>query len=255
MKDLIRKILKEEISNGEVICDNCEWSWRLDDGGKDKYICHMCGHDNSPKKDIKKSNFDMVVNSFVNKFPDELKPKIDKIKDFVKFYIKKHGYTVKFLNSCSAGYHGVRTKDQIIICSPANIETIGDFIYTIFHEIRHEQQVSEIKMPNPLSDFSLDNFKKIYDQYWEMELDADQFAKNKIARLVYELGIPEDIAMKQFTLSSYIKNYPFAAKMVEYSLRQIIEYIKHMKKSGEEYEDIQDHPMVKQYLHKLEDFL
>jgi hypothetical protein len=110
-------------------------------------------------------------------------------------------------------------------------------------------------MPNPLSDFSLDNFQKIYDQYWEMELDADQFAKNKIATLVYMLDIPEDIAMKQFRLSSYIENYPFSSKMIELSLRQIIEYIKRMKKSGEEYEDIQDHPMVKQYLNKLEDFL
>jgi hypothetical protein len=217
MKDIIRKIIKEELKT--------------------------------------KSNFDKVADSFVQKFPEELKPKIEKIKNFVKSYIRKNGYTVKFLNSCATGYHGVRTKDQIIICSPTNIQTIGDFIYTIFHEIRHEQQVSEIKMPNPLSDFSLDNFQKIYDQYWEMELDADQFAKNKIATLVYMLDIPEDIAMKQFRLSSYIENYPFSSKMIELSLRQIIEYIKRMKKSGEEYEDIQDHPMVKQYLNKLEDFL
>lgn len=216
MKDLIRKILKEETS---------------------------------------KSNFDRVADSFVYKFPLELQPKIEKIKNYVKSYVIKRGYNIKFLNSCSTGFHGVRTKDQIIICSPANMETIGDFIYTIFHEIRHEQQVSEIKMPNPLSDFSLDNFQKIYDQYWEMELDADQFAKNKIGRLVYELNIPEKIAMKQFTLSDYIKNYPFASKMIEYSLRQIIEHIKRMKKSGEEYSDIQDHPMVKQYLNKLEDFI
>lgn len=259
MKELIKKILKEEISKDKVICDDCGWSWKLSDGGKDKYICHKCGNDNTPKKNIKeseeKSNFDRVVDSFINKFPEELKPKIEKIKNFVKTYIRKHGYTVKFLNSCTSGFMGVRTKDQIIICSPSNIETIGDFIYTIFHEIRHEQQVSEIKMTNPLTEFNLNDFKKLYNQYWEMELDADQFAKNKITKLVQELNIPKNIVMKQFTLSPYIENYPFASKMVEHSLKQIIEYIKLMKKSGEEYEDIQDHPIVKQHLHKLENFL
>jgi tRNA(Ile2) C34 agmatinyltransferase TiaS len=39
--------IMEVISNGEVICDNCGWSWELSDGGDDPYMCHKCGHDNS----------------------------------------------------------------------------------------------------------------------------------------------------------------------------------------------------------------
>ena len=31
-----------------VTCERCGWEWNLEDGGKDPYICHRCGHDNSP---------------------------------------------------------------------------------------------------------------------------------------------------------------------------------------------------------------
>lgn len=40
--------LFEEFSANRVVCDNCGWSWRLEDGGNDMYICHECGHDNTP---------------------------------------------------------------------------------------------------------------------------------------------------------------------------------------------------------------
>jgi hypothetical protein len=38
--------LLEVISNNQVTCDDCGWSWSLDDGGDDPYICHKCGHNN-----------------------------------------------------------------------------------------------------------------------------------------------------------------------------------------------------------------
>ena len=40
-----KKII-ETVTNKEVICDNCGWSWDLSEGGDDPYICHKCGHDN-----------------------------------------------------------------------------------------------------------------------------------------------------------------------------------------------------------------
>jgi hypothetical protein len=41
--------------------------------------------------------------------------------------------------------------------------------------------------------------------------------------------------------------------MVENQLRMIVNYIKNMKKSGMEYNDIIDHPIVKNHLEKLEE--
>ena len=201
------------------------------------------------------SNFSKLLDHFRQSFPDELKSKVDVIEKFVIDYIKKHNITVKFLNSCGTGFSGVRTRDQVIICSPANMRTIGDFLYTIFHEIRHEQQVRDIKMDNPLTDYDLEDFEKLYQQYWEMELDADQFAKNMIAKLVIKLNIPIWFAKGQFGLSYYIEQYPSMSKSVEMSLRSIVSTIQHLKKSGAEYEDIQDHPMVKRVIDKLENFI
>jgi len=201
------------------------------------------------------SNLSRLLNQFRQNFPEELKPKVDVIEKFIVNYINKNEINVKFLNSCSTGFSGVRTKDQVIICSPMNMKTMGDFLYTIFHEIRHEQQVRDIKMLNPLTDFDLEDFEALAEQYWEMELDADQFAKNMVAKIVIKLGIPIEDAKNLFTLSPYIQNYPSMSKMVTSSLVQIVAGIKQMKKSGAEYEDIQDHPMVKRFIDKLENFI
>jgi hypothetical protein len=41
-------VIKEIVTDTEVICDNCGWEWSIEDGGDDLYICHKCGHDNNP---------------------------------------------------------------------------------------------------------------------------------------------------------------------------------------------------------------
>ena len=252
MKDLIRKIIKETVRDGKVICDECGWSWDISKGGDDMYICHKCGHDNTPKS---QSNLDRLMDQFKYQFPKELMEKVPVIGKFVSDYIKKNNINIKFLNSCFTGFSGVRTKDQVIICAPTQMSTIGDFLYTVFHEIRHEHQIRDMKMPNPLTEFDLEDFETLADQYWKMELDADQFAKNMVAKIVIKLGIPIDVASRLFSLSHYIQNYPSASRMVRGHLAQIVNSIKEIKKSGGEYEDIQYHPMVKRYIDKLENFI
>jgi hypothetical protein len=201
------------------------------------------------------SNFSRLLDKFKNSFPEDLQSKVDVIENFVVNYIQENDLNVKFLNSCSAGFKGVRTRDQIIICSPINMETVGDFLYTIFHEIRHEQQIRDLKMINPLTDFDLEDFEALYEQYWDMELDADKFAKEMVAKLVIKLGIPIDIAKKLFSLSPYVQQYPTMSNMVRGGIQQIINDIKRIKKSGGEYTDIQDHPVVQRHIDKLEDFI
>jgi hypothetical protein len=88
-----------------------------------------------------------------------------------------------------------------------------------------------------------------------MELDADEFAKEMVAKLIIKLGIPIDIAKKLFSLSPYVQQYPRMSNMVRGSIQQIINDIKQIKKSGGQYEDIQDHPVVKRHIDKLEDFI
>jgi hypothetical protein len=203
----------------------------------------------------KESNFDRLLSDFKENFPDKLKSKVDVIKNFVENYVEEKGYTIKFLNSCNAGFSGVRTKNQIIICSPSNMRTIGDFLYTIFHEMRHEQQMSEFKEKNPLTDYDLEDFETLYEQYWDMELDADKFGKEMVAKLVMALDVPMDFAKQQFSLSPYIEQYPFMSEMIKHGIKRIIDQIKELKDAGIEFTDIQDHPIVKRHLDKLENFL
>ena len=254
MRDLIKRVLSEVVSGDKIICDNCGWSWLISEGGDDLYNCHKCGHDNTPKT---QSNLNRLLDRFKLLFPEPLRDRVDIIENFIVDYIKDHNFTVKFLNSCSTGFAGVRTKDQIIICSPDEIKTLGDFIYTIFHEIRHEEQMDKKRLgwDNPLSDYDLDDFEKIAKQYWELELDADRFAKEMVAKLVINLNIPIEIAKNIFSLSQYIQNYPLASKVVLGQIKMIVDDIKRIKKSGGEYTDIQDHPIVKRHLDKLEDFI
>lgn len=201
---------------------------------------------------LTKSNFDSLMDKFKNNFPEEYGSKIDVLSDYIKNYVSDHGFTIKFLNSCMVPFRGVRTNKFIIICAPLNLKTIGDFIYTIFHEIRHEEQISELMEENPLTG-DLEDFEKLFEDYWKLELDADDFAKRKIAELILRLGLPQT-EYEKFKLSEYIENYPSSSKMVKSQLQPLIHQIKNMKKMGMEYNDISDHPMIKTYLDKLENF-
>jgi hypothetical protein len=203
---------------------------------------------------VKTSNFDRILNKFREGFPNEYKNEIDTISDDVKSFIRENNYTIKFLNSCSTGFSGVRTDKAVIICSPLHMASVGDFLYTIFHEIRHEQQISIFKMGNPAID-SLDDFEELSEKYWEMELDADRFAKKKIAEIVMKSKMPVEIAKALFRLSRYIEDYPSLSKMVKYQITQLANQLKHMRDSGQEIKDISDHPFVKQHLDKLEEFI
>ena len=203
----------------------------------------------------RQSHLNRLLDQFKSRFPEEYKSKVDIISKFIVDYIQDRNFRVKFLNSCSAGFSGVRTKDQIIICAPNTMGSLGDFLYTIFHEIRHEEQLGELKMDNPLVDYDLEDFEKLSQKYWEMEMDADKFAKEMVAKIIIKLNIPLEVAKDYFKLSGYIENYPSMSKMVISSLQHIVSGIKDIKKSGGEFGDIQDHPMVKRFVDKLENFI
>ena len=45
--------LNEAIVGEKIECDGCGWSWNIVDGGDDLFICHKCGHDNTPLNEAK----------------------------------------------------------------------------------------------------------------------------------------------------------------------------------------------------------
>jgi len=53
--------LTEGVLGDRIECDNCGWSWKIKDGGDDLYICHKCGHDNTPKQ-LNEGRYDKITN-------------------------------------------------------------------------------------------------------------------------------------------------------------------------------------------------
>ena len=52
--------LTEGVLGDRIVCDNCGWSWKIKDGGDDLYICHKCGHDNTPS--LNEGRYDKITN-------------------------------------------------------------------------------------------------------------------------------------------------------------------------------------------------
>ena len=51
----LKDILNEKVEGNKVICDNCDWTWDIAEGGDKPYTCHKCGTDNTPiKEDLRK---------------------------------------------------------------------------------------------------------------------------------------------------------------------------------------------------------
>ena len=53
--------LEEAIVGDKIECDNCGWSWDIEDGGDDLYTCHKCWHDNTPKQ-LNEGRYDTLAN-------------------------------------------------------------------------------------------------------------------------------------------------------------------------------------------------
>jgi nicotinic acid mononucleotide adenylyltransferase/ribosomal protein L37AE/L43A len=53
--------LTEGVFRDKIVCDNCGWSWKIKDGGNDLYICHKCGHDNTPMS-LNEGRYDKISN-------------------------------------------------------------------------------------------------------------------------------------------------------------------------------------------------
>ena len=58
---LYNDLVNEAIVGDKIECDNCGWSWDIKDGGDDLFICHKCGHDNTPKQ-LNEGRYDTLTN-------------------------------------------------------------------------------------------------------------------------------------------------------------------------------------------------
>lgn len=199
------------------------------------------------EQSLKKSNFDSIVDYFKKIYPSEYGDRIGQVFEIIKDYIIQKNFNIKVLNNCFTGFGGVRTKKYIIICSPTNYKDISHLIYVIFHEIRHEIQMSELKQINPMSG-DIEDFEELYRMYWDMEMDSHKFALQWVDKLGKILDLPEEY----YKLSPQVTEYPTMGNIIKKQIESLHNLIMKMKREGMEYSDISDLPIVKNHLHRLE---
>jgi len=61
--------LNEAIVGDKIECDSCGWSWKIIDGGDDLFMCHKCGHDNTPINEDKSYKHKFGFNDKLGKDP------------------------------------------------------------------------------------------------------------------------------------------------------------------------------------------
>jgi hypothetical protein len=194
------------------------------------------------------SNYERVINKFRKDIPEDKIKEYDLISDKIKNFVQDRGYVVKIINSCNTGFKGVRTNKAIILCSPEMLPNFASFVYILFHELRHEQQMSEFDIKDSYMG-DVEDFEEFFKFYWEMELDADKYGKDWVKKIGNVLQLPE----KVYNLGHMIENYPSMSNMVKQFTLHLHREIQTLKSRGMSYEDISDLEIVKKHLKTIED--
>ena len=194
------------------------------------------------------SNYERVIDKFRKKIPEDKHKEYDLIAQKIKEFIQGRGYVVKIINSCNTGFKGVRTNNAIILCSPESFPNFASFVYILFHELRHEQQMDEFDLTDSYMG-DVEDFEEFFEIYWKMELDADKYGKDWVKKIGNVLNLPEDV----YYLDGMIENYPSMSNQVRQMTLYLHKEIQTLKSRGMTYTDISDLDIVKKHLKTLED--
>jgi hypothetical protein len=194
------------------------------------------------------SNYERVIDKFRRDIPEDKLKAFDLIASKIKDYAQDRGYTIKVLNACNTGFRGVRTSNAIIICSPDTFPNFASFVYVLFHELKHEQQMSEFDLKDSYMG-DIEDFEEFYKIYWDMEMDADRYGKDWVKKI----GDVLKLSNKEYFLDKMVENYPTMSGMIKQMMTQLHNHVQILKKQGMTYTDISDLDIVKKHLDKLED--
>jgi hypothetical protein len=194
------------------------------------------------------SNYERVIDKFRKDIPEDKMKEYNLIADKIKDFVQDRGYVVKIINACNTGFRGVRTNKAIILCSPESFPNFATFVYLLFHELRHEQQMDEFDLKDSYMG-DVEDFEEFFKIYWEMELDADKYGKDWVKKIGDVLQLPE----KVYNLDPMIQNYPSMSNMVKQFTLHLHREIQTLKSRGMDYSDISDLDIVKKHLKTLED--
>ena len=131
----IGKPLNEAVVGDKIECDNCDWSWDIVSGGDDLFVCHKCGHDNSPTPKPGQLN---------EGWEPQKARTINKFLHFTSDYLKTDRPQIKLLNGPEftqtyhsfGGYHPGEEYIQVVVYN----RNMADILRTLAHEMVHRMQ-------------------------------------------------------------------------------------------------------------------
>ena len=134
--------LEEEIQGDSIVCDNCGWTWKIKDGGNDLYMCHKCGHDNTPQQSSSNEFFEPLQNQDLDIKTSSDSSRVDYYKDHIKnvvpsdFKVDKHKDKIVVSNITKKGLeHNKEFRDKLISLTLSmmdnglNLEPLPDIIF------------------------------------------------------------------------------------------------------------------------------
>lgn len=146
MKNIIKQLLREALDK-TITCTECGWHWQESESDKkDLYVCHECGHDNSPKKETlnerlltKKEKDVKVMSDFVNFAKKEIGID-DDVKVLLAYERTPDIKTTAYYNL--EGFVKIYVKDRAII----------DVCRSIAHELVHHKQNIDGRLKDSVKD-------------------------------------------------------------------------------------------------------
>ena len=147
MKQIIKQLFREAIDK-TITCKKCGWHWKESESDKkDLYVCHKCGHDNTPKKEsinerlLTKHKEDILdVTDFVN-FAKKYLNIDDDIKVELAFERTPDLRTTAYYNN-NENFVKIYVKNRAII----------DVCRSIAHELTHHKQNLEGRITDASKD-------------------------------------------------------------------------------------------------------
>jgi hypothetical protein len=128
------------------------------------------------------------------------------------------------------------------------LPNFASFVYILFHELKHEQQMSDFDMKDSYMG-DIEDFEEFFKIYWEMEMDADNYGKDWVKKIGDVLKLPKDV----YYLDKMIEHYPTMSNMIRHMMLHLHREVQTLKSKGFTYTDIGDLDIVKKHLEKLED--
>ena len=191
-----KKKLQEAVTDTEVICDNCGWRWSIADGGDDLYVCHKCGHDNTPKSketwNLQKGIVSLTKYMLDNKVNISPLPKLK--------FINNDGKNANELLGKTAYYNPLEKSITLYTLNRHPKDILRSYAHEMVHHIQNlENRLNNISTTNTNEDGALPEIEKeAYEKGNMMLRNWEDNIKNSTTN-GYVLDTPKFNQPKTFT--------------------------------------------------------